>query len=135
MNTLHQLDIGSPRTENAVAPNPHAHQRGKDSPSLIGTLGLSMLAMTASALISGLVVLVISRLGADGGLPVLGFRGAVALALLGSWFSMGTAGVPGSQRWDFQKSMIQTLTHQISSALLMLLLVGVLSLLLGWGSR
>lgn len=135
MNPIRRFFIGSPRSENAEAPNSHAHERREDPLSLIGTLCFSLLAMTASALISGLVVLVISRFGAGGGLPVLGFRGAMALALLGSWFSMGTAGVPGYQKGAFPKSLVQTLTHQISSALLMILLLVALSLLLAWGSR
>lgn len=98
---------------------------------LIGTLGLTLVALCVSALISGAMVLAISRFGAGTGLPVLGFKGALALALLGSWFSMGSTGVRETPLRDFPDFLANTLIHQVCSALLMLILLGVLSLLLG----
>ena len=105
-----------------------------NKPGLIGTMALTLVALCVSALVSGAMVLVISRFGAGSGLPVLGFKGALALALLGSWFSMGSRGVRETPLKEFPDFLVDTLFHQICSALLMLILLGVLSLLLGRGA-
>lgn len=134
MNTYLRWAIGSSPKESAEPPDSLPHERADNPSSLIITLGLSLMALCVSALVSGSVVLVISKFGADSGLPALGFRGALSLALVGSWFSMGTAEVRKTQGREFPKFLIETLANQIGSALLMLLLVGALSLLLGWGT-
>ena len=98
---------------------------------ILVTGACAFLSILASALLSGTLVFCIVRFGARGGLPPLEFRGALSVALLGTWFSMGSSQPSERNIRDFPKYLGRTLAHQVGCALLMLVLLGVLTLGLG----
>lgn len=95
------------------------------------TVACAFLSILASTLLSGTLVFCIVRFGAGSGLPPLGFRGALSVALLGAWFSMGGSQPSEGSPQDFLGSLARTLTHQVGCALLMLALLGALGLGIG----
>lgn len=121
---------GEPWTATGDAPVLGARASG-----LLPTLALAFVSLLAASLLNGTVVFLILRLGAGSGLPSLEFKGAVALALLGSWFSMGTSNTKTERSQDLLESVAGSLAHQLGSALLMLALLGTLSFGFGMGGR
>ncbi len=104
-------------------------------PGILPAAGLAFLSILGSALLSGAMVYFILRFGAGSGLPRLEFRSALALALLGTWFSMGGSESKERNPQDFPKYLARTLAHQAGCALLMAVLLGVLSLGFEIGGR
>lgn len=112
--------------------NSPGNRTGKSELGIPSIAMLLLATLCGSALISGTVVLAISRFGGGSGLPQLGFRGALSISLLGSWFSLGAAGTREQSSADLKRFMVETLSHQLGCALLMLLLLGILHLVFGW---
>lgn len=124
-----------PKEEHAKEADGGTTEDGNKPMGPIALIGTALLSILASTLLSGTLVFCIASFGAGSGLPRVEFKGALAFALLGSWFSMGSSGYGERSPQEFPKYLAHTLVHQCECALLMLLLLGILFMGFGSGGR